>query len=170
MLGLRVIIKSAILVFITFGILACGSEPEIKNDYSYIKHLPAKAHDAYARGDGILLFSFRKNIQDSEAYADWAEYLNNFNSTSNSDIVIFEASKGFITSLNITSPEFSIFLKKGQQRYFYDGLIVEPQVYTAVYRKYSGEDLSNIDRSFLPQTFCQSQLSSLVLTKNCVED
>ena len=106
---------------------------------------------AYKDEKGVILFSYDKSSQDSEAYSDWAEYLNEFSRHNNSNFSIQEITTTEKTAFNISPNQFTLFIKQGYPSYLYHGFIVEPQVYTAVKKKYMKQELSNMDKSFLPE-------------------
>jgi len=157
--------------FLILGIITvaggCGVKPNASKENIYFEELSTEVQNAYNNDQSVLLFSFHKNTQNSEAYADWAEYLNNFSSNPNSDFHLFKISKEDKNYLSIPENNFTVFLKKEHPTYFYSGLIVEPQVYTAVKKQYSKENLSEMDRSFLPQPLCSLNSQSLRMKSHC---
>lgn len=147
----------ALLIFcLLIAISACGIVSTHIKDNAIVNSLSVESQNSYNNGKGILLFSFIEAHRNTEAYADWAEYLNEFKFDSKSEFLIHQIEGQTKVALNIKTDEFSIFLKEGYPTYFYDGLIVEPQVYTAVYKVYSKQELSGMDKSFLPEELCTS--------------
>ena len=53
--------------------------------------------------------------------------------------------------LKATEKNFTLFLKKDMPVYYYEGLILEPQVYAAVKQVYQKSDLNDEHRAFLPK-------------------
>jgi hypothetical protein len=154
-MNISITLKSLLILSLLISLTACGlNSAGIKNT-SIINYLSDKSMVAYERGEGILLFSFSKNTRDTEAYADWAEYLNDFKLNTPSGLTILEITSKEKSALNRNLQDFSVFLKKGYPSYLYDGLIVEPQVYTAVYKIYTDQELSQMDESFLPDPLCK---------------
>lgn len=138
-----------------FTITACDMDSEAVKNTSVTNYLSTKSMAAYENGESVLLFSLSKNTRDTEAYADWAEYLNDFKLNPPSKFSILEITPKEKSALNSNLQDFSVFLKKGYPSYLYDGLIVEPQVYTAVYKRYTDQELSQMDESFLPDPLCK---------------
>lgn len=146
----RRLLISGLLLSLT----ACGINSRVATDNPIPNNLSSETIATYNNGKGILLFKFEESAIDSEAYADWAEYLNEFKSANNSDFLIHEINNQEKAALNIATNEFTIFLKRGYPSYFYNGYIVEPQVYTAVHKVYTKQELSSMDKSFLPEELC----------------
>ncbi|MFT6188763.1 MAG: hypothetical protein ACJAW8_000581 [Oleispira sp.] len=135
----------AVLLFMTACSLNSVDSNTIHNTLS------GNAKVAYKDEKGVILFSYDKSSQDSEAYSDWAEYLNEFSRHNNSNFSIQEITTTEKTAFNISPNQFTLFIKQGYPSYLYHGFIVEPQVYTAVKKKYMKQELSNMDKSFLPE-------------------
>jgi hypothetical protein len=154
-MNISITLKSLFILSLLISLTACAlNSVGIKNT-PIISYLSDKSMVAYERGEGVLLFSFSKNTLDTEAYADWAEYLNDFKLNTPSGLTILEITSKEKSALNSNLQDFSVFLKKGYPSYLYDGLIVEPQVYTAVYKRYTDQELSQMDESFLPDPLCK---------------
>jgi hypothetical protein len=147
--------KCLLILSVLFFITACTLNTVGVKNTPAINYLSNQSMVAYKKGEGVLLFSFRKDTQDTEAYSDWAEYLNDFKSNTGSSFSIFEITSKEKLTLNRDLQDFSVFLKKGYPSYLYDGLIVEPQVYSAVYKIYTNQKLSHMDKSFLPEPLCK---------------
>ena len=133
------------------SLTACGINSRVATDNSILNNLSSETIASYNNGKGVLLFKFEESAIGSEAYADWAEYLNEFKSANKSDLLIHEINNQEKEASNIATNEFTVFIKRGYPSYFYDGYIVEPQVYTAVHKVYAEQKLSDIDKSFLPE-------------------
>ena len=105
-------------------------------------------------GKVVVVYKMSNNDTSSEQYADWAAYLNELSSTGNANYKIYPTNEVFnrkLTISNITPDEdYTVFLKRGKPSYYYDGVIVEPMVYTAVYNSYSDVKLTDIDIAFMP--------------------
>jgi len=138
------------LLFLAFG---CNSIAENSLSSNLLKSLDTKINNTYLKGESILLFAYDDKIINTEAYADWSSYLNEFKQEPNSKFQFFriapQSLKNSLPALQGVS-EYSVFLKKGQSAFLYEGLIVEPQVYTAVDRAYNQVPLSDEDKAFLP--------------------
>lgn len=130
---------------------ACNAQDIVKNEVKLPKSLPAEIHQAYESGNPLVLFSFRNEIKESESYADWATYLNDFKENKGAAFLFFRVSPSDLEAIIPKAEEFTVFIKKGYTAYFYDGLIVEPQVYTSVYKIYSKAQLNRMDKAFLPE-------------------
>lgn len=120
--------------------------------------LDEKTHIAYQQGKGILLFYYHKKNTaqqtNQETYADWAAYLNDFKEETGDDFFIQEAEPNTLTLLTqkaSTELGFNLFIKKGKSTFYYNDLIVEPQVYQAVINSYKGKALTEEDKAFIPE-------------------
>ena len=109
----------------------------------------------YNNGQSILLFAYNNAFTSTEAYADWATYLNDFKQTTGAKFkfhrIKTDSLKSAIPDISGIS-EFSVFIKKGAPSYLYKDFIVEPQVYTAVFHVYNQKKLTVEDKNFLPKT------------------
>ena len=99
-----------------------------------------------ASGKSIVLIINADLKSKSEQYADWSHYLNQFSSNVGKDFVFHHISKNMINELVKNGDRFNksysmIFIKKGKPSYFYEGPIVEPQVYKYVKLSYSGKPI-----------------------------
>jgi hypothetical protein len=106
--------------------------------------LDGSSKAAYEQGRPLLLFAYRDGIRSTEAYADWAAYLNDFKADASAAFYFQRTDAEALKSVLPDIPdatEFSVFLKKGMPAYLYEGLIVEPRVYTAVERVYRKQSL-----------------------------
>jgi hypothetical protein len=146
----RTFFKILLLCLFFVGTEACSIQVKEHDDAPFPGSLSEEARKAYRNGQIVLLFTFRESIRDSEAYADWAAYLNDFKSGDGASFYIAEVSGKDWQLLGIEEKEFSLFFKKGYPSYIYEGLILEPQVYMAVDKRYSDQTLSDMDNAFLP--------------------
>ncbi len=114
---------------------------------------PAGVYEAYHAGQSVLLFHVAAAIE-SEAYFDWYSTFSDFHKSQGKGFYFQQLDPAYLPQFlpNLEDiKEFSIFLKKGRPAYLYSGIILEPQVYQAVVNVYAGNELSDIDRVFLPQ-------------------
>ena len=91
---------------------------------------------------------------DSEQYADWSHYLNEF-AASVSDGFAFHkvtTDEGSLKSCppGYREPYSMIFMRRGGNSFVYEGPILEPQVYEYVRRAYRGEPIPGEIRAFRP--------------------
>jgi len=143
----------AVLIAVALALgSACDAQDEMKNEVRLPKSLPPEIRQAYASGSPLVLFAYRDAIKDSESYADWAAYLNDFKEDKGTNFVFFRLSPSHLAAIIPKAEEFTLFVKKGHAAYFYAGLIVEPQIYTSVYKIYTKAPLNRMDNAFLPET------------------
>ncbi len=95
-------------------------------------------------GKAIVLIINAVVKKDSEQYADWSHYLNQFSSDVGKNYVFHKLSTDKLNKTVLNADKFNnnysmIFMKKGKPSYFYKGPIVEPQVYKFVQLMYSGK-------------------------------
>ncbi|MCF6323111.1 MAG: hypothetical protein L3J89_02105 [Gammaproteobacteria bacterium] len=131
----------------------------VQADTKNNKFLPIPLSDdlkeIYDSGQSLVLYSYRDEVVLSEAYADWEAYLNDFKQGTGKNYFYLKlASKG-LEPIIYGATEFTLFLKKDYPVFLYDGFIVEPQVYTAIHRKFSQKSLTDIDRAFMPEEILQ---------------
>ena len=124
------------------------------------------AHAAYADPDKAVCEAFEDNrvvvliIHDngdheSESYADWAEYLNDFASSHTEDYRLIKLTQESLTRLideadRYIAPYSMVFLKEGRPSLFYEGPIVEPQTYQYVELFYAGREIPAHLSQFAP--------------------
>lgn len=106
------------------------------------------------QGKVVVVYQMSNQGSDTEQYADWSAYLNDF-SAHRKEQYRFHASdevfNRFLTQNGVdTRSDYTVFLKKGSDSYFYNGVIVEPMVYSAVDKVYSSKPLTDMDRAFIP--------------------
>lgn len=148
---LRAVIYPALAAAISLVVISCGQNFE-KSEDPIPSSLPKTVKQAYEDGRSIVLFSYREEITNSEAFADWGSYLEDFKEGKGSHFYYSKVNADKLRTPTPEAEEFTLFLKKGYPTYLYEDLIVEPQVYTAVYKRYSGLELDDVDRAFLPKT------------------
>jgi len=122
--------------------------------YTLNSSLSSDIHNAYNSGRPVLLFAYNEEIVDSEVYADWAYYLNEFKKNQGAEF--FYAQVDAASFKSIPSDEltgFTLFVKEGHSAYWYDGLIVEPQVYMSVFKIFANKRLNGMDKAFMPEVF-----------------
>lgn len=94
----------------------------------------------------IFLIINSEGDSESEQYADWSHYLNQFASEAGKSFVFHKVTtddlKKFVHDPNKYTNDFSmIFLKNGKPTFFYNGPILEPQVYKFVELTYLGKPI-----------------------------
>ena len=134
------------LLFAFIGLTACV-QAGTKN---YPVTLSSNFEKIYDSGQSLVLYSYEDDSLSSEAYADWDAYLNDFKKGHGKSYFYSKVTNNEFESIPSGTSEFTLFLKKGHPTLLYDGFIVEPQVYTAVHRKFSKETLTNVDNAFMP--------------------
>lgn len=111
--------------------------------------------NAYDGGNLVLLYAYNDEVMGSEAFSDWEHYLHDFKKNHIKELVTDRITTVDIVGVDgvvvVSATEFTLFMKKGFPSYFYEGLIVEPQVYQAVLRSYSNLELRSMDRAFMPK-------------------
>ena len=115
--------------------------------------LSSEIRAAYEAGQAILLYRFDPLGFDSEAYADWHAYLTDFKKAEGNEFFTQEIDATVLQKLVPDSKEeidFSLFIKKGQPSYLYPDVILEPQIYLAVFHVYSGNATTDEDAAFMP--------------------
>jgi len=107
------------------------------------------------QGKVVVVYHMVNGEQDSEQYADWSAYLNEFASSKGKLYTFHPSDKGFDDFLKKhgadASGSYTVFMKKGDSTYYYDGAIVELMVYTSVDNVYSKKPLTDMDKAFLPE-------------------
>ena len=97
-------------------------------------------------GKAVVLIINAKVDNKSEQYADWAHYLNQFSSNVGTDYVFHKLSIDKLNKLIVNADQYSknysiIFMKEGKPSFFYNGAIVEPQVYKFIQLTYLGKEI-----------------------------
>src|SRR3954465_12454821 len=81
----------------------------------------------------VVTGSGEKATDTSEAYADWAEYLNAFRTQADSRVKIVKVTAlqypEFITGPKLKDQYATLFVRDAGHVLLYDGMILEPQVY-----------------------------------------
>ena len=107
------------------------------------------------QGKVVVVYHMVNGEQDSEQYADWSAYLNEFASSKGKQYTFHPSDKvfdDFLEKQDIDAREsYTVFMKKGDATYYYDGVIVELMVYTSVDNVYSKKPLTDMDKAFLPK-------------------
>lgn len=90
---------------------------------------------ALSTGKPVVLLVFDSTGKRSgEAYADWAEYLNQFSSRERNRVVIVRLTPHrygqLVTTPQLTGAYNTLFLRDSTHAMLYRGMIVEPQVYS----------------------------------------
>jgi len=91
----------------------------------------------------VFIIDAAENRQ-SEQYADWSHYLNQFSSNNAKTYAFHKISTDKLKHLIHNSDKFitpysTIFMKKGKPSYFHEGPVVEPQVYRFIALTYAGK-------------------------------
>jgi len=131
-------------------LMACTQAHDKNNDFLPIL-LSDDLKKIYDSGQSLILYSHRDEVVKSEAYADWDAYLNEFQQEVGQSYFYSKVAREDFEVIISGATEFTLFLKKGYPIFIYDGFIVEPQVYTAIHRKFSNKSLTDVDRAFLPE-------------------
>lgn len=146
-----------LIIFSLFFLFSCSTNSAKQSATSIISLLSEQGSDRYSAGYGVVLFSYSNNIETTEAYADWASYLNDFKESNEGRWHFERVQQNDLGGINLDNTphlnslsEFTVFLKKGKPVYIYSDLIVEPQVYISVKHAYDGVSLSDEDKAFLP--------------------
>jgi len=145
-----------ISLFLTLCLLACAQakkDPYSANDL--LNTLNVSVRTSYEQDKTILLYAYEDSVENSEAYADWAAYLNDFSEIKSDQLDAVRVSRldfeqEMISFLDDTENNFTLFLKKDMPIYYYEGLILEPQVYTAINRVHKTLELNDEHKAFLP--------------------
>lgn len=107
------------------------------------------------QGRVVVVYRMSNSERDSEQYADWSAYLNDFASSNGSQYTFHPSDKGFDDFLKgngaDVGEDYTVFMKKGYPTYYYDGVILESMIYTSVDNAYSKKPLTDMDRAFLPE-------------------
>jgi hypothetical protein len=93
---------------------------------------------------------------DNEGCGDWSDRLNNFIKNNSKSLEIIKLSPvnwKRVVDIGTTkiAPHSELFLKKDHPSYFYEGAIVEDQVYLTVVEAWTGKPFSQ-GKEFLPKT------------------
>ena len=107
-------------------------------------------------GKAVVLIINGKENQESEQYADWSYYLNDFANTVGDEYVFHKLNTTSLMNLIESAKSYTkaysmIFMKQGKNTYFYNGPIVEPQVYEYVQLNYSSQTVPKHLHQFAPE-------------------
>lgn len=147
-------LRNFIFLVLCLPLFSCVKNNSIsENQIALPSTLNANILTEYNNGHAIIIFAYSDTTTTTEAYADWAAYLNDFKSTTGEEFKFHRIERDELKSTipdisNIS--EYSVFIKKGFPSYLYKDFIVEPQVYTAVFHDYNQEELTTEDKNFLP--------------------
>lgn len=107
------------------------------------------------QGKVVVVYRMSNGEQDSEQYADWSAYLNDFASSKGTQYTFHSSDNGVEQFLKKNGADvgadYTVFMKKGYPTYYYDGVILESMIYTSVDNAYSKKPLADMDRAFLPE-------------------
>jgi len=118
--------------------ISLGLSSDILADHQFKQELDA--------GKAVVLIINAAENSKSELYADWSYNLNQFSSEVGDAYVFHKISKNKLNKLIYDSTKYSnsysmFFMKKGHPSYFYDGPIVESQVYKFMNLTYQGKPI-----------------------------
>ncbi|MEJ2439596.1 MAG: hypothetical protein P8Z72_07995 [Gammaproteobacteria bacterium] len=117
--------------------------------------LLTKIKSDLAHGQAVIVYRMQNKNRRSEQYADWAAGLNQFYATHRGHYRVYAANQAFNSELTKSKIKlknsYTVFMKRGSPSYYYEGVILEKAVYTAVDNHYSGKPVSTLDRAFLPE-------------------
>lgn len=122
-------------IFVFILILTSSS---IFADYKIKKELES--------GKSVVLIINADEKSESEQYADWSHYLNEFSSEVGNNYFFHKISTAKLNKIILKGEKFKenysmVFMKKGKPSYFYSGPILEPQVYKFVKLTYLGKPI-----------------------------
>jgi len=114
-----------ISLFLTLCLLACAQakkDPYSANDL--LNTLNVSVRTSYEQDKTILLYAYEDSVENSEAYADWAAYLNDFSEIKSDQLDAVRVSRldfeqEMISFLDDTENNFTLFLKKDMPIYYY---------------------------------------------------
>lgn len=136
----------SLLLFL--GLAEASDQPHLRKD------LLDAARQELDLGKVVVVYRMSNEELDSEQYADWSAYLNEFALSRSKRFVFHPADKEFDALLeknDITvEDDYTVFMKRGGVTYYYDGVILEPMVYVSVEKSYSGQVVTDMDKAFLP--------------------
>lgn len=134
--------KNLFLVVIFMLGVACSSEGKSEDSEIY---------QQWSNGKAIVIIIDAEESSDGEHYADWSHYLNEFAEQIKPKFVFHKLAGSPVNVEKINAQPYStLFFKKGEPAYFYQGAIVEPQVYRFVRLRYSNDDIPEFLQQFSP--------------------
>jgi len=143
---------SKFFIFLTFAIASGCANSDTPSAQS--NELLSSIDESIKQGKTVIVYQMKNMDKTTEGYADWSAYLNDFMRDKANTYKAYAANKAFNTKLSKikinTDSSYTVFLKHGKPTYYYDDVIVEPIVYIAIENKYSGNALSPMDKTFLP--------------------
>ena len=138
------------LLFLISGCTEAGTQAQSADD------LLSTIRQELRQEKVVVVYHMSNGEPDSEQYADWAAYLNDFASSKGKQYTFHASDKefdGFLKKNGVDIGEdYTVFMKKGDATYYYDGVILESMVYMSVDNVYSKKPLSDMDKAFLPET------------------
>lgn len=139
--------KNLCLVVICMLGFACASEGKSEKPEIYRQ---------WSDGKAIVIIIDADENSDSELYADWSHYLNEFAEQVGPEFVFHKlAAKAGESPVDLeklkAQPYSMLFFKKGEPAYFYQGAIVESQVYRFVRLRYANDDIPAFLHQFSPE-------------------
>jgi hypothetical protein len=131
------------------GCTEAGTQPQSTDD------LLGTVRQELKQGKNVVVYHMKNSELDSEQYADWSAYLNDFASSKEKQYAFHSSDKGFDNFLKKNGVDiggdYTLFMKKGDVTYYYDGVILESMVYMSVDNAYSKKPLTDMDKAFLPE-------------------
>lgn len=126
------------LLIIVSALFTFGCSENVLAEFDLKKEL--------ASGVAVVLIINANEDANSEQYADWSHYLNQFSIKVGNKYIFHKVSSKGLNKLIVSQKEFyeeysMIFIKKGQPTYFNQGAILEPQVYEFVKLSYAGKPI-----------------------------
>ena len=104
---------------------------------------------AYADGESVLVVVFDEKTaaKNSEAYADWSAYLNDFIPEAKTKFKVIKLLPAELTLLidnasGLKAPYTTLFLNKQHGNFYYPGPVLEPGVYLYVDTLYQQKEIS----------------------------
>ena len=142
-------IKNISILFYLSIVLAFISGPVYGEHKSVIQ-------EELRSGKAVVLIINSKENQESEQYADWSNYLNDFASKVGDKYTFHKLdTKSLINLIEgaeaYTKAYSMIFMQQGKSTYFYKGPIFEPQVYEFIQLTYAGKPLLKHLSHFAPK-------------------
>jgi len=119
------------------------------------RSLPETINFDLSNGKIVVVYQMLNDDTASEQYADWAYYLNEF-AESNTPQYQFYAADAALNdrlaenNLAITD-SYTLFLKKHEASFYYQGVLVESPTYLAIKTYYAGEELTPMHHAFMPE-------------------
>ncbi|VAW63242.1 hypothetical protein MNBD_GAMMA10-1658 [hydrothermal vent metagenome] len=130
-------LKKILLNLFSSFLCLCNSLPVLSCN-QYAKELNA--------GKAVVFIINSIESTQDEQYADWSHYLNQFSTDNTRTYTFHKISKDKLSQVIHNSDKFNtpysmIFMKNDRPSYFYEGPVIEPQVYRFIALTYKGEPI-----------------------------